>query len=401
MNFARRGAVAAAIVALGVLVWRLSEPSSPVPVVTADAGSEARQREELLALGYAEGATEATPGEGDGVTRFDRERAVPGTNVWCSVRSSEVHFMDLEGRVLRSLSLPDPGVGHDCMARPTPDGGFLTLASPHLVKWNRDLEIEWTSSDAHHHDAFVAPDGTVTTFSEQPGRIDYRGHRLEIRDHAIAILGPDGRLRRKVPLSLLLRDLIRESRLRNLLALTLQGGETAKRRRSVVGDVFHPNGIVVLDRDLGPARAGNVLVCLRELDRLAIVDLDARRVVWSWGEGELDGPHHPTLLPDGGILVFDNGRRRGWSRLLEVDPQGSRIRWQWRATPPAAFHSRVRGSVEPLANGHLLVTESTRGRVFELTRDGSIVWEFHNPEHTEDGSTRRQIYRMIRIPPGA
>jgi hypothetical protein len=316
------------------------------------------------------------------------------------VRSNEVHFMDLEGRVLRSLRLPDPGVGHDCMARPTPDGGFLTLASPHLVKWSRDLEVEWTSSDGHHHDAFAAPDGTVTTFSEQPGWIDYRGHRLEIRDHAVAVLGPDGRLRRKVPLSRVLGGLVRESRLRNLLALQLQGGEEAARRRSVFGDVFHPNGIVVLDRDLGPARAGDALICLRELDRLVLVDLDARRVVWSFGEGELDGPHHPTLLPDGAILVFDNGRRRGWSRLLEVDPRSSRIRWQWRATPPEAFHSSVRGSVEPLPNGNLLVTESTRGRVFELARDGAVVWEFQNPERTRDG-TRRQIYRAIRVPPDA
>ena len=402
MSFARlrlAAAVAASIAALAVLVWRLAEPSRPVAPGGADAGSEARQREELLALGYAEAATEATPAAGDGVTRFDREQAVAGTNVWCSVRSSEVHFMDLEGRVLRSLQLPDPGVGHDCMARPTPDGGFLTLASPQLVKWSRDLEIEWTSSDGHHHDAFAAPDGAIATFTEQPGWIEYRGHRLEIRDHAIAILEPDGRLRRKLLLSQLLRDLIPESRLRNLLALELQGGEEARRRRSVVGDVFHPNGIAILDRDLGPARAGDALLCLRELDRLVIVDLDARRVVWSWGKGELDGPHHPTLLPDGAILVFDNGRRRGWSRLLEVDPRDSRIRWQWRATPPDAFYSRVRGSVEPLANGHLLVTESTRGRAFELTRDGSIVWEFHNPERSEDGSTRRQIYRMLRIPP--
>jgi len=391
-------AVAASLAALAVVVWRLGPRSDPPPAVPEP---DARQREELLALGYVDAATQATPGAADGVTRFDRERAQPGINVWCSVRSGEVHFMDMGGRVLHSLRLPDPGVGHDCMATPTPDGGWLTLASPHLVKWNRDFEVEWTSSDAHHHDAFVAADGTIATLSEQPGFVDYRGRRLEIRDHAIEILGSDGRLRRKLPLSPLLRDLIRESRLRNLLALELDGSEEARRRAGVVGDVFHPNGIVVLGRDLGPARAGDVLLCLRELDRLAIVDLEAGRVVWSWGPGRLDGPHHPTLLEGGSILVFDNGRRRGWSRLLEVDPQDSRTRWQWHATPPEAFYSRVRGSVAPLANGNLLVTESTRGRAFELARDGSIVWEFHNPERTEDGQTRRQIYRMIRVPPDA
>jgi hypothetical protein len=398
---ARRAALAASFVAIAAVLGQLGSRPPPNPGASADADLDARQREELEALGYTEGATEAAPGATDGVTVFDRERAMPGTNVWCSVRSSEIHFMDLGGRILRSLRLPDPGLGHDCMAEPTPDGGLLTLASPHLSKWSRDGELLWTSSDGHHHDAFAAADGTIYTFSEHPGWLEHRGRRLPIRDHSIVVLGPDGRLRRRVPLSLLLGGLVRESRLRNLLALELHGGEEATRREAVVGDVFHPNGIAVLDRDVGPARAGQVLVCARELDRIAIVDLDARRVVWSWGDGELDGPHAPTLLPDGAILVFDNGRRRGWSRLLEVDPETSQIRWQWRATPPEAFHSRVRGSVEPLANGHLLVTESTRGRVFELARDGSVVWEFLNPERTEDGRTRRQIYRMIRLPPDA
>jgi hypothetical protein len=159
------------------------------------------------------------------------------------------------------------------------------------------------------------------------------------------------------------------------------------------------NGIQVLDRTLGPARAGDVLLCARELNQLVILDLAAGRVVWRWGRGELDSPHHPTLLPDGAILVFDNGRRRGWSRLLEVDPRDSRIRWEWRADPETDFYSDVRGSVQPLGSGHLLVTESTRGRVFELARDGSIVWEFYNPERVGDGQTRRQIYRMVRVPP--
>jgi hypothetical protein len=35
---------------------------------------------------------------------------------------------------------------------------------------------------------------------------------------------------------------------------------------------------------------------------------------------------------------------------------------------------------------------STRGRVFEVTRDGSIVWTFLNPEFQQ--KSRRQIYRM-------
>ena len=44
----------------------------------------------------------------------------------------------------------------------------------------------------------------------------------------------------------------------------------------------------------------------------------------------------------------------------------------------------------------MLVTESNRGRVFEVTRDGAIVWTFLNPEFQHE--SRQQIYRMQRVP---
>ena len=94
------------------------------------------------------------------------------------------------------------------------------------------------------------------------------------------------------------------------------------------------------------------------------------------------------------ILVFDNGRSRGWSRVVEVDPETKKIVWQYRAKD---FFSRLRGGAQRLPNGNTLVTESVKGRVFEVTPDGEIVWDFSNPEVTKDGK-RRQIYRMFRLP---
>ncbi len=36
-----------------------------------------------------------------------------------------------------------------------------------------------------------------------------------------------------------------------------------------------------------------------------------------------------------------------------------------------------------LPNGNTLITESSGGRIFEVTRDGEIVWEFFNPRRAE------------------
>ena len=51
------------------------------------------------------------------------------------------------------------------------------------------------------------------------------------------------------------------------------------------GDIFHTNTVEVLDGRLAgrlPAfREGNVLLTLREIDLVAVLDMDAARIVWA------------------------------------------------------------------------------------------------------------------------
>jgi len=35
-----------------------------------------------------------------------------------------------------------------------------------------------------------------------------------------------------------------------------------------------------------------------------------------------------------------------------------------------------------LPNGNTLITESTQGRIFEVTPENEIVWEYYNPHRT-------------------
>jgi Arylsulfotransferase (ASST) len=45
----------------------------------------------------------------------------------------------------------------------------------------------------------------------------------------------------------------------------------------------------------------------------------------------------------------------------------------------APFDSAIRSSQQRLANGNTLITESSGGRVLEVTAAGDIVWQFVNP----------------------
>ena len=58
------------------------------------------------------------------------------------------------------------------------------------------------------------------------------------------------------------------------------------------------------------------------------------------------------------------------------------------ASDAQPFWSNVRGDQQRLANGNTLITESEGGRIFEVSPDGEIVWEFINPVRNDDGSSR-------------
>jgi hypothetical protein len=353
--------------------------------------------ERLRSLGYVEQvSSDPDPGRA-GVTLHDANRAYPGINVYCSVQSKHVRFLDMNGAVLHTITLPEAGVGRDCLLVPTGDGDFLALSWPILVRIGWDSEVRWISREGHHHDVALDGTGKIYTLSEKPGFLPQGPARIPIRDHSVLILDENGRRVREIELSPLFDGDIPSWRIAWLQRL-LRRPEPNASPYEMASRVYHPNTIQVLDRDAGPGRPGNLLLCVRNLDLVAIVDPDRPAVVWRWGSEELDRPHHPTVLANGNLLIFDNGMGRRWSRVIEVAPATERIVWAYQGDPRESFFSRTRGSSQGLPNGNVLITESNKGRVFEVTRGGEVVWEFWNPEQTEDG-VRRQIYRMQRFDP--
>ena len=146
-------------------------------------------------------------------------------------------------------------------------------------------------------------------------------------------------------------------------------------------------------------RIGNILLTVRNLDEIILIDKETKAIVWRWGEGVLDHPHHAIMQADGKITIFDNGmfhahgvdnRFSGTSRLLVIDPIANEIEWQYYRD--VAFFTPANGSMQRLPNGNYLVTESLTGRIFELTPDKETVWEYIAPKDA------RMMYRAFRIP---
>ncbi|MGB7322227.1 MAG: arylsulfotransferase family protein, partial [Albidovulum sp.] len=158
-------------------------------------------------------------------------------------------------------------------------------------------------------------------------------------------------------------------------------------------DVMHLNDVEILSAADAPAfpmfNAGDILLSSRNLFQLWVLDGVTHKIKWQFS-GPLIGQHDPDFHPDGTITVLDN-RPRGeilstadasgapdGSRILSIDPKDSSFRVLYRSDERNTFNTPYRGKHQILENGNILITETDGGRVFEVTRDGEVVWSFVN-----------------------
>ena len=139
----------------------------------------------------------------------------------------------------------------------------------------------------------------------------------------------------------------------------------------------HGNAVVPLDDN-------RVLISMRNTSTLAIIDKKSGKFLWKIGDELLGGQHDPSMLANGNILVYDNGiyRTHDWlthSKVLEINPKTNEVEWEYADAPWWDFYSPTVSGAQRLPNGNTLITEGTAGRMFQVTHEGQVVWEYVNP----------------------
>jgi Arylsulfotransferase (ASST) len=171
----------------------------------------------------------------------------------------------------------------------------------------------------------------------------------------------------------------------------------------------------------------NVIISSRQASLVAIVARDGA-IVWRLGPDfteseelrairQIIGQHHAHVIPkglpgEGNVLVFDNGGASGYgfanptapdgadsfaratSRVLEIDPVTLELVWSY--TNPRFYSSNISGA-QRLPNGDTLITAGTGGRLFEVTAEGDIVWEYVYPD-LSGAQSPSAVYRSYRFP---
>ena len=164
--------------------------------------------------------------------------------------------------------------------------------------------------------------------------------------------------------------------------------------------VIPPNATYEREKATGKAarfKPGNIVFSYRSVDIIGVIDRATSEIVWAWGPGQLDGQHKPHMLQNGNILIFDNGTRRGYSRVIELNPLTESIEWEYTADPQEDFLSKYISGAQRLPNGNTLICEGGKHHLFEVTPDKDIVWDFIFPWHEEGGLG--STYRCLRYSP--
>jgi len=345
-----------------------------------------------------------------GVVKHDPTRAWEGLNLYNSRSRPEAQLIDMEGKVVHEWKIRIDGGTQWRNVELCSNGDLIIIAADQmLIKLDRNSKMKWSLPMRCHHDVAIGAGGTVYALAREDEIVLWHGIPVPIIKDLVNVVSADGRLREQVSLYELAKEHVSPGRIASILKSILDPrtlGELIYQRtqgtyyleHGTCFDVLHTNNIEIAERDIdGFCRAGDWLVSFREPDTVAVVDSRSRSIVWTWGPGEISRQHHPTILENNNILLFDNGVARGSSRIVELAPVARDVVWEYKAVPKGDFFSRARGSVQRLENGNTLITDSNKGRVFEVTPEGQAVWDFYNPETRKEDNKRAVIYRMVRV----
>ncbi|MGC1428202.1 MAG: arylsulfotransferase family protein [Albidovulum sp.] len=388
-----RGAPWFLVFVLGLALGVLSLPPAPQLKMVFDTVHEIRS--------YAGSYLTKTPSQHlkprvhpkDGLVDFVPDKVQPGVTFMSGLFGNTLGFRLYanDGKLLHEWPIDFFKIAPDEMrhkyhalihgAHLYPNGDVVAnLDGRGIVRFDSCGNIAWRSDGKSHHSLDVADDGalwTPTAVAEYQSPAT--GGRMFKFDKIASFDPATGMQLNEI-------DLVA-----SLISSDAMGLIQANGNR--LDDVMHLNDVEILSAADAPAfpmfNAGDILLSSRNLFQLWVLDGVTHKIKWQFS-GPLIGQHDPDFHPDGTITVLDN-RPRGeilstadasgapdGSRILSIDPKDSSFRVLYRSDERNTFNTPYRGKHQILENGNILITETDGGRVFEVTRDGEVVWSFVN-----------------------
>jgi len=335
-----------------------------------------------------------------GVTVDNRDKAAAGFTLFAPLLQRRVYLIDMAGEVAHQWDIPGQP-GNYAHLQPNgnlllatwveggPDGVAARGGLIQEIDW--DGNVVWAHKDVtQHHDFRRCANGNVIYLSwelmpeEAAARVQGGAPGSEHKDGGIW-----GDYIREVNAE---GETVWDWRIWEHLEIENYPLTHTGRRH----EFGHSNTIA----PIGDDRVG---ICCRYLDWVGVIDRASGNLVYERHEPDWGGPHDFQSLDNGNYLIFANRNAqvpRG-SKIVEWDPTTNETVWEYWGNPSHTFDSHYISGCQRLWNGNTLICEGLWGRLFEVTPDGEIVWEYISPftsnEHegmsTGDQSTIFRAYR--------
>jgi hypothetical protein len=319
-----------------------------------------------------------------GLTAWDPTKTFDGYTLFAPFQSTTAYLVDMMGELVHTWELSDAPMERNVFTVSLLENGNLFAAifqsagdaPPFVFKGGLLQEVDWDGNVVwqvddpdQHHDALVLPNGNLLVLRAEPL--------------------PDGyaeRVSGGLPPSqgdLMWTDWVAE---------ITREGETVWEWHA--WEHMEPEDYPVNATDgrdewthgnsIAPLTDGNVIISFRNINTVGIIDRATGAFTKFLGAPEIAQQHHATELPNGNILLFDNGSHRlnsslNYSRVIEVDRTTKEIVWEYVDQSILNFFSPFVSGAQRLPNGNTLIAEGNFGRIFEVTAEGEVVWEFVNP----------------------
>jgi hypothetical protein len=345
-----------------------------------------------------------------GLRGHDRERAFQGFTLFATMFGDALYLIDMQGEVVHRWPAPyPPGLYGYLTERGTLfyNGKILEepgrFVSQQPWKGGVVLEMDWNGRvlwelrhPDHHHDGIRLRDGNVMLLciTRLPEEVAARVQGGQPgTEHEGAIYAD------------------------YLVELT-SGGDVVWEWRSWehldpdqdrITAVQQPRYEWTHGNTVSEMANGNIVVSFRQISTVAIVERGSGAIVWKLGAPPLAHQHAPYELANGNLLIFDNGTHRldhplPYSRVIEVDIATKEIVWSYQEAYPIDFFSPHISNAQRLPNGNTLICEGAFGRLFEVTPEREVVWEYVNPfffteAYQPDLPPQNRVFRAYRYSP--
>jgi len=338
---------------------------------------------------------------GAAVTAHDPGKAFAGYNLRTSHNPPGAVLMDMDGITLHewtcrfedafpAVAVPDePGFSDRWTnVRLLPNGDILGIfGGLGLARLDRSSRIVWAHEGGEHDDIAVTEAGSIYVLGSERNRVNWVNQEEPVIEDFVLVLDENGDVVSRV----------------SLLSATLTSDFSNVTKSAHMGrrdHILRANSLHVLNGSLSgriPSfRSGNVLVSLRGLDTIAVVDMESGSLVWAqfgmWLD-QLDA----TVLASGNMLLLEYVD--GDPRVIEFDPVTMEVEWAYERDSGGGADDRSGGSCQRLPNGNTLISESGRGRAFEVTPQGEVVWEYASSAAVDVGGSVATPFELTRIGP--